>query len=85
MTAEPIPRLAPGTMPNTSPTDRRPTRQLPELLSIAEAARILRISERKVYLLVKGGELPAVRLGKRCLRFDAADLAAFVERSKTSK
>lgn len=38
----------------------------PEFLSVPEAAALLRIGERTTYKLVRGGELPALKLGVGC-------------------
>jgi excisionase family DNA binding protein len=37
---------------------------LPELLTVAEAQRFLRISRGLIYDLVRRGELPSVRFGR---------------------
>jgi excisionase family DNA binding protein len=43
-------------------------------LTVAEVARMLRVSNMTVYRLVNGGELPAVRIGKSYrLREDDVD------------
>jgi len=44
-----------------------PTPSLEPLLSIAEVAEILRISESGVYRLMRSNELPPVRIGGRTL------------------
>ncbi|HSL57701.1 MAG TPA: helix-turn-helix domain-containing protein [Acidimicrobiales bacterium] len=43
-----------------------------EVLTVAEVARILRVSTMTVYRLIKGGELAALRVGRsyRILRAD---------------
>lgn len=35
-----------------------------QLLTVAEVADLLRVSNMTVYRLIKGGELPALRVGK---------------------
>ena len=35
-----------------------------KLLTVAEVAGIVRVSKMTVYRLIKGGDLPAVRVGK---------------------
>lgn len=52
------------------------------LLDLHEVARALHVSERTAWGLVKAGDLPAVRIGRRLL-FDPADLRAYIERQKT--
>jgi excisionase family DNA binding protein len=44
------------------------------LLTVAEVARMLRVSNMTVYRLISGGELPALRIGKSYrLRDDDVD------------
>lgn len=60
----------------------QPTVELerPMLLSAAEVARQLSISQRQVWRLVSSGELPApVRVGERSSRFRRADIEAYVD------
>jgi excisionase family DNA binding protein len=47
------------------------------LLTVAEVARLLRVSNMTVYRLIKAGELPALRVGKN-YRIREADLQAFL-------
>ena len=49
----------------------------PAILTIAEAAALMRISVRTVRRLVATGELSAVRIG-RCIRFRRADVERFL-------
>ena len=53
------------------------------LLTKAEAAEILRVSEWTVEALIRGGQLPAYRIAKTCTRIDEADLLAYAESRKT--
>lgn len=53
-------------------------RGTPPLISVQEAAERLAVSQGRLYALVRQRLLPAVRLG-RSLRFDRAQLEAFVE------
>jgi excisionase family DNA binding protein len=53
-------------------SDRRP-----QLVTVAEAAEALRISDRTVFRSIEKGELPVVRLGRRVLLREQ-DLAAYV-------
>lgn len=48
------------------------------LLTVAEVAEVLRVSNMTVYRLIKAGELPALRVGKN-YRIREADLATFLE------
>jgi excisionase family DNA binding protein len=50
----------------------------PSLLSVAETARILRISRATAYRLVSTGELPAVRVGGQ-YRVDQDALNAYLD------
>jgi excisionase family DNA binding protein len=47
------------------------------LLTVAEVARTLRVSNMTVYRLIKAGALPALRVGKN-YRIREADLQAFL-------
>lgn len=53
-----------------------------DLLSYRQAARLLGVCSKSVYLMVQRGELPAVRLGRRVM-FDPADVQTMIERAKT--
>lgn len=50
------------------------------LLSVAEAAELLGMTKGGVYMAIQRRELPAVRLGKRRLRFRASDLEATLQK-----
>ena len=63
-------------------TDQIPT--VERLLTYRDAAKLLGVTDRTVWQLVKDGHLPAVRFG-RSVRIDPADLRAFVERAKQSR
>lgn len=47
------------------------------LLTVAEVADVLRVSNMTVYRLIKGGELPAIRVGKN-YRIRQHDLDAYL-------
>ena len=49
------------------------------LIDVAEAARLLGVSRRSVYLLIQDRGLPSVTIGKRRL-FRPSDLSALVDR-----
>lgn len=53
----------------------------PALLTRAEASRFLALSPRKLDQLAASGELPRVKIGA-AVRFDPADLEAFVAAAK---
>ena len=48
------------------------------LLTVAEVANAMRVSNMTVYRLIKSGELPAVRVGKN-YRLRETDLGRFLE------
>lgn len=50
-----------------------------ELLTKAEVAELLTISEDTVDRLIKSGQLPAYRIAKTCTRIDRADALAYLE------
>lgn len=50
------------------------------LLTIAEVASILKVTERTIYNYVKGGSLKAAKIGKHW-RIKALDLKDFIEES----
>lgn len=58
--------MAQGSTPRTGP-----------LLTVAEVAEVLRVSNMTVYRLIKAGDLPALRVGKN-YRIREADLATFL-------
>lgn len=54
------------------------------LLTYREVGKILNVTDRTVWQLVKDGKLQAVRFG-RTVRIDPADLRAFIERAKQGR
>ncbi len=48
------------------------------LMTVAEVAEVLRVSNMTVYRLIKAGELPALRVGKN-YRIREGDLEAYLE------
>ncbi len=54
----------------------------PLLVSQKEAARLLCISERTLYALVRRGELSQVKVGPRGVRYDVNDLKLWIEAAK---
>jgi excisionase family DNA binding protein len=57
----------------------------PLLLTVRQAAKVLSISERTLWGLTKSGDIPAVRFGGRNVRYDPADLRAWIEGAKNSE
>ena len=52
------------------------------LWTVAEVAEHMRVSNMTVYRLIKGGELPAIRVGKN-YRIRGLDLVRYIEASST--
>ena len=46
----------------------------PQLLTAQELARVLKLNPQTLYRLVRRGVLPAIRIGKKSLRFDPAQV-----------
>ena len=59
----------------------RKTEITPQLLSEPDAAKYLSISPRTLWSLRVNGEIAFLRIG-RSIRYDLADLQAFIERLK---
>ncbi|MBT4512456.1 MAG: helix-turn-helix domain-containing protein [Chloroflexi bacterium] len=51
-----------------------------KLLTIDDVARNLKVSEATVYRLMREGELPVIRRGRKFTRIQESDLMAFVQR-----
>lgn len=56
----------------------------PALLTVAEVAEHLRVSEMTVYRLLKRGDLPARRVGQRW-RIAVEDLTAYLEGARVDR
>jgi excisionase family DNA binding protein len=55
-----------------------------ELLTVREVCAILRCHEKTLYQWVKKGSLTAIRIGSK-LKFDPADVAAFIHSRRTQQ
>ena len=53
-----------------------------EVMTIGEAAEFLRTSKTYVFKIIREGELPVTRRGKRYTRLMKSDLIAFLERHR---
>lgn len=53
-----------------------------ELLTIDEAARLLKVHRSHIFRLMRSGELPFVKRGKRYTRILSGDLVAFIQRHR---
>ena len=49
-----------------------------EILTIEDAAKLLRVSPATVWRLVRSGALPAVRVGRKAVRIRRAELASII-------
>ena len=58
---------------------------LNQLLTPEELADLLNVDVRYVYRLVNTKRFPTVHLGRRKLRFDPRDVAAWIESRKTGQ
>lgn len=54
------------------------------LLTKAEAAQLLNVSETTVERLINSGQLPVYRISRACTRLDRADVLAYIQ-SRRSK
>ena len=52
----------------------------PILIDCHGAARLLSISERKLWDLTKAGEIPSLKIGKKSVRYRVADLEAWTQK-----
>jgi len=57
----------------------------PILMTARQAARLLNISERTLYARTADGSIAVVRIGNRGIRYDPADLRAWIARAKNSE
>ncbi len=57
----------------------------PILMTAREAAKLLNISERTLYARTADGSIAVVRIGNRGIRYDPADLRAWIARAKNSE
>lgn len=56
-----------------------------DMLTIAEVAPLLSMSEETVRHIIRKGKLPAIRPSERVIRIQRADLEAFIDASRTNK
>lgn len=54
----------------------------PILLTARQAAEWVNISQRTLYARTADGSIKVVRIGNRGIRYDPADLRAWIERAK---
>ena len=60
-------------------TTIEPTGDFPAILTTLEACQLLRISRATLYAEVHAGRIPALWIGKRCLRFSRIALERWLE------
>ncbi len=68
----------------TNSTNPLPSMNGSELLTVKEAARILKISERQVYYLISRNEIGHIDIGQRIKRLTQQDVEEYIERQHTS-
>jgi len=66
-----------------APSSRRRSDELPHVLTVPELAEFLRISEKSVYALISGQQIPHVRVLRR-VRFLKTDVLRFVQENRVS-
>jgi len=54
-----------------------------EVITIGEAAEFLKTSKTYIFKMIREGELPVIRRGKRYTRFMKSDLIAFLHKHRT--
>lgn len=64
-------------------TNRTTTEDAPRLINPAEVARRLSVSKRTVYRLAAVGQIPAIRMGNKILRFDPDKVERWIKESPT--
>lgn len=72
-------------MPTLAPRrtkKKKPAEDDGRLLDVDKVLLMLDIGMTNLYALMKSGELPYVDLGRRCRRFDPADVKAFIAKRK---
>ena len=61
-------------------TPAEPSDQVGRFLTVAETAEVLHVSVPQAYVLVRSGELPAIRVGAaRFWRVERAELEAYIQ------
>lgn len=55
----------------------------PQLLTAQELARVLKLNPQTLYRLARRGVLPAIRIGKKSLRFDPAQVRIALQAQTT--
>lgn len=56
-----------------------------KLLTIKEAAEMLRCSEGHIYRLIRRGELPTIKVGRKYTRIKKKDVLDFIEKHRKTR
>ena len=56
-----------------------------DLLTYADVARRLQVTNRHVRTLVAAGEIVPIRFGPRCVRFDPVDVDRYIEEARDTR
>jgi excisionase family DNA binding protein len=69
--------------PRSPPSGQAPTknREEPDVLTVREAADMLRVNVKTIYAEIAAGRLPHVMLGRRIIRIPRAVLASLASKS----
>ena len=59
------------------------TNSSPQLLTAQELARVLKLNPQTLYRLARRGVIPAIRIGKKSLRFDPAQVRTVLQAQTT--
>ena len=59
--------------------------ELPKLMSVAETATALRVSDETVHNMIKSGSLAAIRVGAKVLRIREADVVSIISGKGVAK
>ena len=56
-----------------------------DLLTYSEVAKRLKVTNRHVRTIVAAGDLPPIRFSPRCVRFDPADVDAYIQKARNTR
>jgi excisionase family DNA binding protein len=72
------PLALPGAQPHIRPVPNN-TPNRPKFVTASEIARRYGVTSRYILQLATDGRIPCVRLGRKCVRFDAGAVATAIE------
>jgi excisionase family DNA binding protein len=55
--------------------------ELPDIMTLAEVAKLLRTSKNTVYDEIHAGRLPVIKMGEKVFRFSKAAVLAYMEKA----